>query len=82
VRADDGDLVRVEGVLAKMPSWWTKRVEITLRYARIDGVRVPVEMASRADVRIAGDSSFSMTYYYTMINGRAIDGPAEAGPRD
>ena len=33
---------------------------------------MPVEMSSRADIRVAGDSFFTMTYDYTMINGQSI----------
>jgi hypothetical protein len=36
------------------------------------GVRVPIEMHSRADVRFVGDSTFSMTYEYVTINGQAV----------
>lgn len=72
VRGDDADLVRVEGILSKRPSFWTRKVHVMRRYARIDGVRVPVEMQSRADVLLVGDSSFSMTYQYTTINGRTL----------
>lgn len=71
-RGDDVDLVRVEGILSKRPSVWTRKVHVMRRYARIDGVRVPVEMQSRADVLLAGDSSFSMTYQYMTINGRTL----------
>ena len=72
VRRDDADLVSVEGVPAKRLSFWTRTVHITRHYARVGGVRVPVEMRSRADVLIAGDSSFSMTYRYSAINGRTL----------
>jgi len=72
VTSDTADLVRVEGILSKRPSFWTRKVHITRRYARIDGVRVPVEMQSHADVLLVGDSSFSMTYEYTTINGRTV----------
>ena len=72
VRHDDGDMIRVEGSPAKSPSWWTRRVDIIRRYGRIAGVRVPVEMSSRADVRIAGESTFSMTYDYEMVNGMTV----------
>lgn len=73
VTPDDADLVRVEGSLAKRPSFWTKHVDIDRRYERIAGVRVPVEMRSRADVRIVGESTFAMTYEYATINGRPVD---------
>jgi len=76
----EGDLVRVEGVLAKRPSFWTRRVEVVRRYARIDGVRVPVSMESMADVLIFGRSSFTMTYDYQAINGTPL-APATAALR-
>jgi hypothetical protein len=66
------DLVRVEGELSKRPSFWTRRVRITRDYQRIDGVHVPVAMRSNADVLIAGESIFAMTYEYVMINGQAV----------
>jgi hypothetical protein len=73
VTAEEGDLVRVEGVLAKRPSLWTRHVEIARRYARVGGVRVPVEMKSRADVLLVGASSFAMSYDYESINGSRVD---------
>ncbi|MBI3048607.1 MAG: hypothetical protein HYY76_09905 [Acidobacteria bacterium] len=72
VRQDNGDVVRVEGRPSEPPSSWTTRVDIIRRYERIGGVRVPVEMVSEAQVRLAGASSFSMTYHYTIINGQAV----------
>lgn len=49
-------------------AWWI--------IARICGVRVPAEMTSEAQVRIAGASSFSMIYEYRMINGQPVDAVA------
>jgi hypothetical protein len=72
VTSDGFDMVRIEGQLSKRPSFWTRRVEITRHYARIGGVRVPVEMHSRADVRMVGDSTFSMTYEYVTVNGQPV----------
>lgn len=74
-RQDSGDLVRIDGRLSDPPSWWTQRVDIVRRYTRIRGVRVPIEMASSAEIRIAGASTFSMTYRYTMINGQPAHEP-------
>jgi len=67
-----GDLLRVEGRLAKNPSFWTSRVEVVRRYARIAGVRVPVSTTSVAQVKIAGKSEFEMTYKYESINGKTV----------
>lgn len=72
VRQGSGDLVRIDGQPSEPPSWWTQRVDIMRRYERIRGVRVPIEMASQAQVRMAGESSFAMTYHYTMINGQHV----------
>ncbi|MGH9256995.1 MAG: hypothetical protein ACRD3C_20735 [Vicinamibacterales bacterium] len=83
VTRDGGDMLRIDGSLSEEPSWWTRRVDIVRRYARMNGVRVPVEMSSRADVRIVGDSSFSMTYDYAMINGRSAGlRPSPGSPGD
>jgi len=68
----EGDLVRIEGRLSKAPSFWTRRVDVVRRYARMAGVRVPVSFESVASVRIAGRSTFKMTYDYEIINGHRI----------
>ena len=72
VTPDGFDMVRMEGELSKRPSFWTRSVEITRYYARVCGVRVPIEMQSRADVRFVGESTFSMRYEYVTINGQAV----------
>jgi len=65
----DADLVRVEGRLAKSPSFWTRRVDVVKQYARVAGLRVPVRVESTAQIRFAGTSTMTMTYDYEMING-------------
>lgn len=64
----DADLVRVEGRLAKNPSFWTRRVDVVKQYARVAGLRVPVRVESTAQIRFAGTSTMTMTYAYEMIN--------------
>jgi hypothetical protein len=71
----DADLVRVEGRLSKSPSVWVSRVEVVRRYARIAGVRVPVELESVAHVRLAGRSEMRITYDYASINGEDVASP-------
>lgn len=66
---DDADLLRVEGRLAKNPSFWTTRVDLVRRYERVGGIRVPVRLDTRAQVRIAGTSTMSVVYDYEMVNG-------------
>ncbi len=72
IEADSADLVRIEGELSKRPSFWTRRVRVVREYDRVGGVHVPVSMSSTADVLIVGQSTFSMTYRYTEINGRTV----------
>ena len=77
VLAADGELVRIEGQLAKTPSFWTNSVNIVRRYGRIEGVHVPLSIESTANLKIAGDSVFAMTYTYETVNGKPV--PAAAG---
>ena len=72
---DDGELVRMEGRLSKTPSFWTRRVAIVRWYQRIAGFRMPTALESVANVRIAGVSTFRMTYEYESINGQRVGTP-------
>jgi len=72
LRASDGDLVRLQGRLAKSPSFWIKDVDIVRTYAQIDGTVVPVALESRAQVRFLGEATLRMTYVYTEIDGRPV----------
>ena len=64
-----------KGQLSKTPSFWTRRVEIVRWYQRIAGFRMPTALESVANVRIAGDSTFRMTYEYESINGQHVGNP-------
>ena len=72
---DDGELVRMEGQLSKTPSFWTRRVQIVRWYQRIAGFRMPTALESVANLRIAGVSTFRMTYEYESINGQRVGSP-------
>ena len=69
ITSDDADLVRVEGRMAKNPSFWATRVNLVRHYDRIGGIRVPVRLDSTAQIRFAGESTLSMLYTYEMLNG-------------
>jgi hypothetical protein len=68
----DGDLVRVEGRLAKSPSFWIKTVDIVRSYRRVEDVVMPVAVESTARLRFLGDGTFRMTYAYSEIDGRPV----------
>jgi hypothetical protein len=72
LQPDDGSLVRLQGVLAKSPSFWIKNVEIVRSYARIEGAVVPVSLESNAHVRFLGPATLRMTYVYSHIDGRDV----------
>lgn len=76
--ARDGDLVQIDGRLAKSPSFWVRSVDVMRRYARIDGIRVPVLTKSVAEVRLAGRTTLTMTYDYESIDGRPVGTPVPA----
>jgi hypothetical protein len=69
---DGRELLRVEGKLAKNPSFWTSLVNIIRHYERIDGVRVPIATESVAKVKIIGVSRLEVRYDYESINGRPV----------
>ena len=71
--AHSGDLVRVEGRLSKSPSFWVRWVDVSSSYAPVGGAMMPVAIESTADVRIAGLSTFSMTYQYEAVDGQAVN---------
>jgi hypothetical protein len=72
LRPESGRLVRLQGQLAKSPSFWVKNVEIVRTYEQIAGTVVPVSLHSKAEVRLLGPATLQMTYKYTHVNGRAI----------
>ena len=75
VQPDDGALVRLEGQLAKNPSFWTKRVDVVRSYERINDVVMPVTLESKAQLRLFGGSTLRMTYRYSEIDGRPVADP-------
>ena len=73
VLSEDGrEVLRVEGKLAKNPSFWTSGVNVIRHYARLDGVRVPIATESIAKVKFAGLSTLNVDYEYESINGRPV----------
>ena len=70
--ADGSDLLRIEGRLAKNPSFWTSLVNVTRHFAKVDGVLVPVATESVAKIKFAGQSQLDVHYEYESINGRPV----------
>lgn len=72
VTPDAADLVRVEGRLARGPSFWIPRVDVVRHFARISGHRVVVRSDSVAHVRLLGESLLRVDYEYEMIDGQEL----------
>jgi hypothetical protein len=69
----DGALVRLQGRLAKSPSFWVKSVEVVRAYRRFNGKVVPIALESKAQLRMLGSASLRMTYRYSEIDGSPVD---------
>jgi hypothetical protein len=74
-----GDLVRVEGRLAKTPSFWLKRVDVVRAYRRVNDVVVPVSLQTTGQLRLLGRSTLNMTYEYSEVDERPVAESLEAG---
>ena len=75
LRPVDGELVRLQGRLAKSPSFWVKNVDIVRTYARVEGMVMPVSLESNAQLRLFGDATLRVTYAYSEIDGRPVAKP-------
>ena len=63
---------RIEGVPAKSPSFWIKDIHITLQFAQLGGMWVPISFDAIATVRLLGQ------YTLAGLNIRAHDPPPTA----
>jgi hypothetical protein len=70
----EGDLVRVQGQLAKRPSFWTTQVDVTREYSRVAGITLLARVESAAKTRLFGTGRFVMTYRYRHVNGQPVTG--------
>lgn len=75
------ELLRVEGLLAKNPSFWTSRVNVIRDFVRVNGARVPVSTESIAQVKFAGTSRLLVSYEYESVNGRPVSATARRAMR-
>lgn len=76
---DGTELFRIEGTMAKNPSFWTSLVSVVREFARLDGVRVPVSVASVAKLKFAGQAQLDVKYEYETVNGRPVGMASAAG---
>jgi len=72
LQPDVGALVRLQGRLAKSPSFWVKNVDIVRSYQRFRGADLPVSLESTADIRLFGPATLRMTYVYSQVDGYPV----------
>src|SRR5579862_4609390 len=63
---------RIEGVPAKSPSFWLKNIHLTLQFAELGGMWVPVTFDAIARVRLFG------VYTLAGLNIRSSEAPSTA----
>jgi len=78
--SNDGHPLRLEGKLAKSPSFWVKSISIVKHYSRFAGISLPTSIESLADLKMFGRSTFTMRYRYSEVNGRSVSHAVAAAP--
>ncbi len=72
VAPDSGHIVRLQGKLAKNPSFWVKRADVVRSYAIVGDANVPVRLETVADLRLFGKAVLTMTYDYSTVDGQNV----------
>src|SRR3954467_13266277 len=75
LRPGDGELLKMEGDLAKDPPVWAPRVRIVRNFQRFAGIRMPVSLDAVANVRWFGQSTFRAVYEYETVNAERVGTP-------
>ena len=76
----DGYPLRLEGRLAKSPSFWVKSVTIVKHYSRFAGVSLPTSIESLADLKMFGRATFTMRHRYSEVNGKSVSHAVASAP--
>jgi hypothetical protein len=63
VDAADFAVIRMEGIFAKSPSFWTREVKTSLEYAKSGDFWLPVRSHSQTDALLFGSSEVTIDYY-------------------
>jgi len=58
IDAEEFNVRRVEGTV-KTPSWWLKRVEITMRFSQVMGMWLQTAFVAKAEVRFFGEHTLT-----------------------
>ncbi len=59
IDAENFNVRRIEGAPLKTPSWWVKRLEITMQFSQVMGMWLQTAFVAKADVRFFGEQTLS-----------------------
>jgi hypothetical protein len=80
VDRQDFAVARMEGEPAKNPSWWTKRNDIHVTYAKVGEFWLPARNETNTQVRIVGNSLLTIEYRdYEILNADSMQVSATSG---
>lgn len=68
----DGHPRRLEGRMAKSPSFWVKSVTIVKRWERFHGIALPTTLETLADLRLFGQATLTVRYQYREVAGHSV----------
>lgn len=57
IDAENFNVRRVEGAPLKTPSWWVKRLEITMQFSQVMGMWLQTAFTAKAEVRFFGEQT-------------------------
>jgi outer membrane lipoprotein-sorting protein len=73
-------IARLEGKLAKKPSFWISKVSIRQQYANVEGFWLPVRNETDSRTRLGGHSELVIDYgRYTQVSGRGSHSDTSPG---
>jgi hypothetical protein len=68
---------RVDGDMAKTPSWWLKKIHVTLDYGGANGLWLPLETRAVVDVRLFGTHIVTAEATKILTGAQAAELPAD-----
>lgn len=81
IDAGNFNVRRIEGAPLKSPSWWVKRLEITMQFSQVMGMWLQTAFVAKAEVRFFGEQTLMAhdVRLHTGTAGVSGEQPAEAG---
>jgi hypothetical protein len=78
IDAENFNVRRVEGAPLKTPSWWVKRVEITMQFSQVMGMWLQTAFIAKAEIRFFGEQTL-LAHDVQLRTAEAVG--SSAGPQ-